>query len=282
MRNQFGRLTFCCLLLAAAPLAVQDAGIARQEQAITAAVGLRQPALLLGSERFALAAAAKLDLGAWIIEDRTPVANWQQNSAEATAYVYVLVKAHRSSLESLTQAARRDLTRIHLFEESEKYRGEIVHANGQMLRVRRFDPPALAVNEGVRDLYEGWLFDEASYGAHPICVVFTTLPDGLTVGERMRVPAQFDGYFFKRYRYQAAKGWREAPLLIGRQPIVMKPQAPDEEEMSQGTMLVMLFLGLLAGTLCLALGLAFWYHCGDRQIRSRLDAARMRQFVEPQ
>lgn len=251
-----------------------------------AIVGLRQPVLLLALDPAAARPGrlGKLDLSDWFIEDRMPVASWQQNSSEATAYVHVLVQASRAVPQELARAARRDLTRVHLFEESAKYRGEIVFVSGQLMRVRRFDAPALAQREGLQHLYEGWVFSERLYGARPYCIVFTSLPEGIPIGDSLRIPVEFAGYYFKRYRYEAASSAREAPLLIGRQPVVIKAKtlAEDEQDLGEGTMLVSLFLGLLGGTMILALGLAWWYHRGDRQIRARIAAARPESFVPPE
>jgi hypothetical protein len=249
-------------------------GRAQAAGAVASAVGLGQPAILLGVHT---SAAEKIDLSPWLIEDRRPVASRQENSSEYDAYNYVLIQAHQISSPVLARGARHDLTFAHLFEEPEKYRGEIVHVEGKLTRLRRFDPPPRAKAEGVAHLYEGWLFDTSAYGAHPMCLVFSELPPGMAVGDKVDYRVAFDGYFFKRYRYRAADRWRDTPLLIGHVPTLLQPpMTVAEEGLSHGTSLVMGFLGLLAGTFVLALGLAWWYQRGDRQIRARLDEARAR------
>lgn len=226
--------------------------------------------------------ARRLDLSPWLIEDKRPVPSWQQNSSEAMAYDFVVANAQRTSVEALAGAARRDLTFAHFFEEPDKYRGEIVHVEGVLKRIRRFEPDSLTRKEGVRHLYEGWLFNPQVYGAIPICIVFTDLGPGLEVGESLNVAAVFDGYFFKRYRYEAAGKWRDAPLLIGRQPtLATAPSTPVEAGVSNNTQLVLLFLGVLVGTLFFALGLAVWYRRGDRHVRARLGAMCRVPFVDP-
>lgn len=226
--------------------------------------------------------AIRLDLSPWLIEDKRPVPAWQENASEAVAYDYVLARANELSAEALARAARSDLTFAHFFEEPDKYRGDIVHVEGFLRRVRRFDPDRLARNEGVRDLYEGWLFNPQLYGTNPVCVIFTELPAGLTVGESLNVPAAFDGFFFKRYRYQAGEKWRDAPLLIGHSPALMPvPITPAAEGLSNNTQLVLVFLSVLAGTLLFALGLAWWYHRGDRRLRARLASTHAVPFVDP-
>ena len=198
------------------------------------------------------------------------------------AYDYVLSAAQRLPVDAIARAARRDLTFAHFFEEPDKYRGEIVHVDGFLRRVRRFDPDRLTRKEGVRDLYEGWLFNPQLYGANPICMVFTELPPGLQPGEALNVPVAFDGFFFKRYRYDAAGKWREAPLLIGRQPtLATAPLSVVQEGNSNNTQLVLLFLGVLVVTLFFALGLALWYYQGDRRVRARLASSHSVPFVDP-
>ena len=68
----------------------------------------------------------------------------------------------------------------------------------------------------MKTLYEGWIFDDL-YIANPFCVLFTELPPGLHVGEKLEYRVGFDGYFFKRYRYKDGQGTvRDCPLFIGR------------------------------------------------------------------
>jgi hypothetical protein len=170
-------------------------------------------------------------------------------------------------------------------QEPRKYRGEVVHVEGHVRRVRRFDPPMMAEQAGVRDLYEGWLFDKA-YGANPICLVFTELPEGLSIAEKMDQPVTFDGYFFKKYRYQAADGkaeGREAPLLIGNTPVLtaapVAAAAPADTGWS--TSLLIGFMALVLVSVGLLLGLIWWFRRGDRQVRSRIARATAPTFAEP-
>jgi hypothetical protein len=227
--------------------------------------------------------ASKLDLSPWLIEDGTKMASLQENSSEYAACIHVLVAAHRLQWGTIARSTRSDVTFAHLSDEPAKYRGELVRVMGKIRRIRRFDPPALAAKEGVLDLYEGWLFDDKQYGAHPTCLLFSALPQGMEVGESVNYPAAFDGYFFKKYRYEGADGQsRQAPLLIGHFPVLANHGvATSEDRLAHGTSLVIGFLGLLAGTLFLALGLAWWYRNRDRQIRARVAAARARSMDDP-
>ena len=219
------------------------------------------------------------------VEDRAPVRNADENYDEFQAYNLLLVRAHKTAAGAFAKGARRDLTFAHLFEEPAKYRGQIVHIEGLLRRLRKFDAARLAAKEGVPALYEGWVFD-AEYGYNPYCVIVTELPKSIQIGEKLDRHVSFDGYFFKRYRYKAADGVRDAPLLIGR---TLTPSA------SQGTAanarapwldsstpwLLIAFLAILLVTAGFGIALTLWFKRGDKQVRARLDAARDAAFVEP-
>ncbi len=171
----------------------------------------------------------------------------------------------------LARGARRDVTFAHLFEEPAKYRGQVIHVEGRLRRVRRFDVPKFIQDSyGIRDLYEGWLFEPEVYGANPRCVIFTKLPEGVEVREETDHRVAFDGYFFKRYRYQAGDGWRNAPLFIAPTlTVAASPSATDGSRLSIGT-LATGFVGLIVATAATALVLGWWYCRGDRRLRARL------------
>jgi hypothetical protein len=207
--------------------------------------------------------------------------------SEIEAFCEALEKAYRFKAPSFASAVRSNLnlTPAHLMQEPRKYRGEVVHVEGHLRRVRRFDPPMMAEQAGVRDLYEGWLFDKA-YGASPICLDFIELPDGLSIAEKMDQAVTFDGYFFKRYKYQAADGrpeGREAPLLIGNAPILtaapVTPAAPDDSSWNQSLLIGFLVVSL--GSVGFILGLIWWFRKGDRRVQSRIARATAPTFVDP-
>jgi hypothetical protein len=163
------------------------------------------------------------------------------------------------------------VTFAHLFEEPEKYRGEVIHVDGRLRRVRRFDAPRFIEEAlGIKVLYEGWLFEPDVYGANPRCVIFTNLPLGIAVGEDTDHRVAFDGYFFKRYRYKAGDGWRDAPLFIAPTLTVLSsPARVSSSPFSAGT-LATSFVGLIVATAAAAVALGWWYRRGDHIVRARL------------
>lgn len=219
------------------------------------------------------------------VEDRAPVRNADENYDEFQAYNLLLVRAHKTAAGAFAKGARRDLTFAHLFEEPGKHRGQIVHIEGLLRRLRKFDAARLAAKEGVPALYEGWVFD-AEYGYNPYCVIVTELPKSIQIGEKLDRHVSFDGYFFKRYRYKAGDGVRDAPLLIGRtltpsasQGTAANARAPWLDSSTPWVLIA--FLAILLVTAGFGIALTLWFKRGDKQVRARLDAARDAAFVEP-
>ncbi|HEV3258223.1 MAG TPA: hypothetical protein VG013_15170 [Gemmataceae bacterium] len=193
----------------------------------------------------------------------------QRNEWEFKAYCDALITAHYTPQEAFANSARRDLAYVHLFEQTHLYRGTVVHQEGRLKRLRKFDAPDFTWSQGVRDVYEGWLFDPKIRGANPLCVYFTDLPPGLKVGEEIEHRVSFDGYLFKRFRYKADDGHlHECPLLIGHTVVLQGAETGAPESLSQ--MFIWSFLGLLGLTVAVVVGLASWYRRGDRQVRTRV------------
>ncbi len=207
---------------------------------------------------------------------------------EYEAYWQFLVQAHYTSATAFTQAARRDVTYVHLFNEPENYRGQVVHVSGRLIRLLRFDPPMEARAAGVSDLYEGWIMTDA-FGENPVCVAFTDLPPGLTVDNRRKYneSVSFDGYFYKRYRYKAGDSkkineYRDAPLLIGHTLTgQFGTSAAREESETWGHDLIWLFLEVVGGAVVGLIVLTLWFRYHDRRVRHRIRASRHADFVPP-
>src|SRR5437016_1767015 len=208
---------------------------------------------------------------------------------EHAAYCYVLFEAYRTPQAAFHKSARTDLTCVHLFTQPKKYRGEVVHLEGWKLRrlLRFDDPPPNVASAGLKEFYEGWIYNAKAYGPNPVCVLFTELPAGLKVGESLSVPVSFDGYFFKRYRYKAGdsnKGEaRDAPLLIGHTLTLAEPVEDDEATASFGWGVVLTgFMGFILFTIVVLLGFAWWFRKDDRQIQARLDRQKTLELNLPE
>jgi hypothetical protein len=214
----------------------------------------------------------------WITDEK-PI---QSDALEVDAYAGALALAHWTDAAALDKAARGDLTFVQLFREPAKYRGQIVRISGRMKRIRRYDdPPEKARRAGIAHVYEGWLFND-DFGINPVCCVFTDLPDGLRVAEKMEERVEFAGYLFKRYRYKAGdtpkpNQWRDAPLLIGRVVAVL-PARTTGEPRGWDRSLAPLFLSLVGGTIVVVVLLTLWLRRGDDRVRRRVTAVTHRPF----
>ncbi|HEY7330021.1 MAG TPA: hypothetical protein VH592_20465 [Gemmataceae bacterium] len=228
---------------------------------------------------------AKYFLTPGFIRDRTGI---YTGTPEYEAYWQILVQAHYTSAEGFAKVARRDVTYVHLFNEPELYRGEVVHVSGRLIKLRRFEPPMEARAAGVSHLYEGWIMTDA-YGENPVCIAFTDLPPGLTVDNDRKYNdlVRFDGYFYKRCRYKAYDSkkpneYRDAPMVIGHTLTgrFNNSVANDETEEWQHN-LIWVFLEVVGGAVLGLIVLTLWFRYHDRRIRHRISASRNAEFVPP-
>jgi hypothetical protein len=152
------------------------------------------------------------------IEDKKPVLGTAENKFEGRAYNYLVLHASDVPLDALAKAARQDVGYAKLMQDPTKFRGDAVHIKGRLRRLVKMDAPKSLVDDGIKVLYEGWIFPESEEGgANPYCVLFTEVPKGIELGERVNYRAVCDAFFFKIYRYKAAGDkLRDAPLLMGR------------------------------------------------------------------
>jgi hypothetical protein len=213
------------------------------------------------------------------VKDETPV----RSGEEGLAFCEALVKAHKTSNEAFQNSATRGLTYANLFLEPTLHRGKVVHFEGRLKRLVRFEPPEETKLDGVTDQYEGWMFNPDTLGANPVCVVFTDLPAGLEPGDKLDVRVGFDGYFFKKYRYKGADTLRDAPLLIGHTIIVKQiPAKADAEEGGLfSSFIAVIFMVLLGCVFFLAFALTMWYRRSDQQVQQRVSNAQASSFMEP-
>lgn len=93
---------------------------------------------------------------------------------EYEAFWQVLVQAHYTSAKAFATSARRDVTYAHLFREPERYRGQVVHLSGRLVRLQRWTAPDEARAAGVANLYEAWIMTDA-YGENPACFVLSLI-----------------------------------------------------------------------------------------------------------
>jgi hypothetical protein len=202
------------------------------------------------------------------------------DTLEFDAYIDAVNKANVTPAYAFANSARRDVTYAHLMTDPHAYRGDVVHIEGRLKRLRRFNPPIATDN--VRDFYEGWMF-AGDQGARWVCLIFTELPPGLQPAEDMKVKITCDGYFFKRNRFKAddtgPNQAREAPLIIGRTvSLVDSPVPASGGAGGDNAPLLIAFMVLVVLTVALAIGLTWWFRRSDQRVRSRIAGAMERDF----
>src|SRR5262249_2178178 len=158
------------------------------------------------------------------IEDDAPPRNDDENPDESRAYDYVVRYAKDVPLASFKDAARTDVTFAQLLgSEANKFRGEVVHVQGRLKRIRDIGPTPALEADGLKHLYEAWIFSEA-YRGYSYCCLLTELPTNIPVGEELNEKVSFDGYFYKIYRFRAGDTTRRAPLMIGRSIVLRQDE----------------------------------------------------------
>lgn len=134
-------------------------------------------------------------------------------SFEMPAYWRSLRWANSDSFDNLHQRAHKDVAVTRLWEQPEKFRGELIELRLHIKRIIEWDSPENSA--GVRKVYEAAGFTDESR-SQPYIVVFSELPKGMTVGTNVSEEGVFVGYFLKNMSYVAVEKRRVAPLLVGR------------------------------------------------------------------
>jgi len=220
-------------------------------------------------------------------------------SLEQDAYFLMLTEANRTSVEAFDQAAKENAAvgYAQLYQEPAAHHGQVVHFEGRLKRVRRWDqaPPNAAVG-GVRNVYEAWLVLPNN---HPVWIIFTELPPGLEVKDEMDVPAGFSGYFFKKVSYTPKKPLNQsaeakdkplfAPLVIGRSPTLLAAAPADEAgpppapEAAPDWMrpVMTAALAVVGGVGVLLFVMGYLLRRNDAKVRARVNAVRYGELVLP-
>jgi hypothetical protein len=190
------------------------------------------------------------------------------NPFEAQTYNYVLAHAHDVSAEDLAKAAseNRNLTQAHLLEQPVDYQGKVIHIEGVIHRLRKFDAPKALANDGIRDLYEAWIFQR--YNSKPYCVVFTHPPKDMEPGEKVDYRVECDGYFFKRYAYKGPEKYLLAPLIVARD-VHVPGRVMDTGDYLSAAFIPSVVAGI-ASVVLLGVALTVWFRRGDRAVQDRL------------
>ncbi len=143
------------------------------------------------------------------ITDNAPLA-----AEEMAAYWRMFRWAYAIPGEELRKQARTDLLFTHLFQNAEKYRGELVDVRVHVRRLAQHEAPKNSAEVGT--VYEAWGADRGFTDISLLSGV-CRLTSGYEDRNLPFFDARFVGFFLKKLAYEDATGSkRSAPLLIGR------------------------------------------------------------------
>jgi hypothetical protein len=225
----------------------------------------------------------------WLAEvkDRRPLPNVigkapDERPKSYDLYCQALVAAWQSPLEVFANSAKKNahVKFAHLYNEPWKYRGEVIHIEGKLVRLRRLDTPHLAWEQGVpQHIYEGWVFGETS-GSHPWWLIFPTIPASLQPAEKMDRYVSFDGYFYGLIRYTAEAGQRDTPLLIGPAIVLKKPPpAPEPPSAPISGAFLTALVSFFFGVVALVIALSWRLRRSDQRVRHQLNVIQAERTI---
>lgn len=199
-----------------------------------------------------------------VMEQRTPL-----RYREMAAYWRLLGWSRTRSSQDLEQTAMRDVAFTQLWEDPEKYRGQLIRLRLHVRRVLHYE--ASENPQGARNVYEAWGWTDESR-SFPYVVVFLDKPTGLPLGTDIRGEVVFVGYFLKIMSYSAFDKQRGAPLLVGRVRLVSTPSTTRTSPAENLGWL----LFVMAGAVLIAAISAWWWRPG-RKLRGH----RPQSMLEP-
>jgi hypothetical protein len=133
---------------------------------------------------------------------------------EMPSYWRLLRWARSQSFSEMKSHARRDVLYTQLWQQPEKFRGQLVSLRLHLVRSLEHDAPQNSA--GFKQVCEVWGWTDESQ-SFPYVAVLVERPPELKLGGKIDQEASFVGYFLKTMAYTDALGERRAsPLLLGR------------------------------------------------------------------
>ena len=200
------------------------------------------------------------------------------------ALCQALLYADRASPDMFERSAEENKHVVYadLKANSSRYRGKVISVKGTLLVIRKKEAPRYIKNH-LKDIYYGYIVGPTK-GVPPVAVVFTELPAGLDVSEKVDMPVTLNGYYLGLNRFQADKenrGWQKdviSPYVVGKTMIVhAKPPPPPAVEESYSYPLIVSSLGVIVAIGFFVIGLNLWFRRGDKKTQSQLADLRDRQ-----
>ncbi|MDB5390176.1 MAG: hypothetical protein JWM11_5822 [Planctomycetaceae bacterium] len=181
-----------------------------------------------------------------LMTDRAPL-----RAGEMPVYWQLMGWSRTEAFEKLKSRAVKGISFSQLWDEPNRYRGQLMHLKLHVRRVLRYESDENPLN--VKTVYEawGWTDDSKSF---PYVIVFPERPPGLPIGTDVRIDMEFVGYYLKIMSYTAFDVPRGAPLLVGRVKLTSKPPESKASRATSAESLGIAAVGLIA--LC---GFGAWH-----------------------
>lgn len=235
------------------------------------------------------AKSALVDTGLLVgVEDRKPLQAPSDNRWEWDSYCNLLLHASETPSSLLAPLARQDVFLPNLIKAPADFRGQPIRIRGRLGRLLKEDAPRRLWQDGLRHVYEGWIYPDENNPYNVYAVFFCEHPKDVQLGEKVNYYVQCDAYFFKILRYEAPdrtdrnkKVRRDAPMFIARDFQLAQPPPPEEFSTPfTGTLIPGVLIGILS-LLGLFVAITWFFRRGDRQVQSRIRDARQSEFVPP-
>jgi hypothetical protein len=212
------------------------------------------------------------------VRDKTPMPDLRakhqdeirkQDLAAYLVFNQAVVQSFQTPTEAFVKSAKENahVTFGHLWTDPARYRGRVIPIEGLLKRLRRIPATKPLQNEGISEVYEGWVYGPTR-GSTPFCIIFTTLPEGVKPAEDLSLRVSFCGYFLKKMRYRAVDGDRETPLLIGPTIYLPKDDSAPSGPISRTAILAV--VAVLATVVAAMLSISWWYKRGDQRINRKM------------
>ena len=172
-----------------------------------------------------------------LVIDRAPL-----KPREMDAYWRLMDWSRTQPFADMEERAKTDVPFTQLWEQPEKYRGQLVRLRLHVRRVLEYDAPENP--SGIGKVCEAWGWTDESR-SFPYTVVFPEPPEGLPVGTDIRTEIVFVGYFLKVMSYTAFDRARGAPLLVGRARLVPSAVAAAPSKSDPWLILLVIAAGIL-------------------------------------
>ncbi|HWB11826.1 MAG TPA: hypothetical protein VG826_21530 [Pirellulales bacterium] len=175
------------------------------------------------------------------------------SAEEMPSYWRLLRWARSQSFSDMRSHARRDVLYTQLWQQPEKYRGQLISLRLHLVRSLEHEAPENP--EGFKRVCEVWAWTDESQ-SFPYVAVLVERPGGLKLGGKIDQDGNFVGYFLKTMAYTDALGERRAsPLLLGRLQLDERRAAATSQPADQVAFWQAMAVG---GAILLAAG-ASWY-----------------------